>query len=151
MNGDLESIFLRKESLYSCSMCAKFSSLCKIIFLFFLHFVFSFMGHLFMEDPISSWKSWKRFENEALRLYQWGNVSRHTLTPWKRFKIHHREEVLVGILYCNKLISISAIKISYCSQVSNSRISKSPWILTFYCFVGRMVGHFGTLLQTWPN
>ena len=51
-NADFESIFSQKDSLYYCCMCAKFSSTCKIIFIFFLHFVLSFMGQLFMDDPI---------------------------------------------------------------------------------------------------
>ena len=51
--ADFESIFLQKDSLHCCYKCAKFSSPCKIIFIFFLHFVFSFMGQLFMDDPKS--------------------------------------------------------------------------------------------------
>ena len=33
-NADFESIFSQKDSLYCCYMCAKFSSTCKIIFIF---------------------------------------------------------------------------------------------------------------------
>ena len=33
-NADFESIFLQKDSLYCCYKCAKFSSTCKIIFIF---------------------------------------------------------------------------------------------------------------------
>ena len=33
-NTDFESIFSQKDSLYCCCMCAKFSSTCKIIFIF---------------------------------------------------------------------------------------------------------------------
>ena len=33
-NADFESIFSQKDSLYCCYMCAKFSSTCKIVFIF---------------------------------------------------------------------------------------------------------------------
>ena len=51
-NAYFESILLQKYSLHCCYMCAKFSSTCKIIFIFSCILSFSFMGQLFMDDPI---------------------------------------------------------------------------------------------------